>query len=111
MQRGVNQILERGVNLVIVKRGAEGATAYWKDGTDQVPAFRVNVVSSAGAGDSFDAGFIAARLRNADIHNSLIYANAVAAIKVTHQNARAVPTHDEVLAFLAGRNQQIVINQ
>lgn len=50
------------------------------------------------------AGFIAAaRLRGLEIDDALAYANAVAAIKVTRPGARAVPTHEEVLAFLAAR--------
>ena len=53
--------------LVVVKLGADGALA--ADGTEltRVPAPRVDAVDSTGAGDSFDAGFLAARLLGEDL--------------------------------------------
>jgi ribokinase len=78
--------------------------AFWAEGQRTLPAFEVDVVDTTGAGDAFDAGFIvAARLRGLGIDDALAYANAVAAVKVTRPGARAVPTHEEVLAFLAAR--------
>jgi len=46
---------------VVVKNGAEGAWSVGPDGeTVHVPAFDVEVVDTTGAGDSFDAGYLAA---------------------------------------------------
>lgn len=97
---GVDRMFETGVRLVVLKQGELGATIF-ADGYDEhCPAFKVPVVSTAGAGDSFDAGFIAARCRGADLHDALVYACAVGALKVTRPGARAVPNHAETLAFL-----------
>ena len=50
---------ERGPALVCVTRGAEGATAYIAGAIVTVPAARVEVVDTVGAGDTFDAGLMA----------------------------------------------------
>lgn len=73
----------------------------------KVPGFNVEVCSTAGAGDAFDAGFIAAQLRNTNLLDALIYANAVAAIKVTRKDARSAPTHTETIEFMRKRNIQV----
>ena len=93
--------------IVVVKQGDKGATAYYEDREEQFPAFKTEVVSTAGAGDSFDAGFIAARMRGASIHDALIYANAVASIKVSRKDARSVPGHQEVMQFLTQKGCSI----
>ncbi len=85
VKEGAMQLLDIGAKLVIVKQGENGASAFDREHEIVSPAFKTNVVSTAGAGDSFDAGFIAARIRQMDIHEALEYANAVAAIKVSRQ--------------------------
>jgi ribokinase len=45
--------------MVVVKDGATGARAWWRDGHCAVPALTVDVVDTIGAGDSFNAGFLA----------------------------------------------------
>jgi len=107
LQVGADLILDKGPELVVVKQGEKGASIFSKEGELFSPAFEISVCSAAGAGDSFDAGFIAAQLRGANYQDSLIYANAVAAIKVTRQGARSVPSHEEVMKFLAGKGIQL----
>ena len=52
---------------VLIKRGALGATIGGRDGVRvELPAPRVDVVDTTGAGDAFAAGFIAAQLAGAD---------------------------------------------
>jgi sugar/nucleoside kinase (ribokinase family) len=104
---GAQQILQKGPELVVVKRGEKGAIVYSRDQEYSEAAFNVPICSTAGAGDSFDAGFIAAELRQASLRDALLYANAVAAIKVTRQGARAVPNHQEVIEFLDARGLKI----
>ncbi len=56
-----------GVRLVLVKLGAAGCRAEGEGFQGVVPAPRVDVVDTTGAGDAFAAGFIAATLRGADV--------------------------------------------
>src|SRR5690606_8154421 len=68
---------------VLIKRGGQGAVLGGRDGIRvELPAQKVNVVDSTGAGDAFAAGFIAARLAGDD--------EAVALGKAIAAGARAV---------------------
>ncbi len=51
-------ILERGTKLVLITRGGEGATGFTKDHEVAVPAQKVRLVDTVGAGDTFNAGVL-----------------------------------------------------
>ncbi|HLP68161.1 MAG TPA: carbohydrate kinase [Rhizobium sp.] len=51
--------LDLGAKLVVITRGAEGATGYTRRFRVSVPSERVTVVDTVGAGDTFDAGILA----------------------------------------------------
>ncbi len=61
VEEGVDALL-RLAPLVIVKAGAQGASAHLRDGRApvEVPARAAPVADTTGAGDAFDAGFLAA---------------------------------------------------
>lgn len=50
----------RGPRVVVVTEGAEGARAFHAGGVAHAAANRVEVVDTVGAGDTFNAGFLAA---------------------------------------------------
>ncbi|MBN2761108.1 MAG: carbohydrate kinase [Rhodobacteraceae bacterium] len=50
----------RGPRIVVVTEGAEGARAFFAGGMAHAAASRVAVVDTVGAGDTFNAGFLAA---------------------------------------------------
>jgi sugar/nucleoside kinase (ribokinase family) len=60
----------RGARNVIVKLGAEGCYTLSDEFTGVVPALKVEVVDTTGAGDAFVAGFIAALARGADVKSA-----------------------------------------
>lgn len=86
--------------LVIARLGPDGAIACSANGEVVVPGFVVEVVDTVGAGDAFNAGFIAARLRGLGVAEALRWGNAVAAFTITRSGARSTPTIDELEAFL-----------
>jgi fructokinase len=53
------KLLEMGPALILVTEGAEGVTAYGAGDPVRVPAKKVAVVDTVGAGDTFNAGFLA----------------------------------------------------
>ncbi|WP_432993049.1 PfkB family carbohydrate kinase [Dactylosporangium sp. CA-233914] len=65
------EVREAGVPLVVVTRGADGALARDDSHTFVQQALPAKVVDTTGAGDSFIAGFIAARLDGATLQEAL----------------------------------------
>ena len=60
-----NVLLERGPKVVVLTRGSESACAlYGDDQMVEVPVQKVKVSDTVGAGDTFNAGFLANLLQN-----------------------------------------------
>ncbi len=89
---------------VIGRLGAGGAFAALPDGTIvHAPGFPVEVRSTVGAGDAFDAGLVAALVAGLPMADALRWGNATGALKVARNGgARDQPTRAEVEALLAG---------
>jgi sugar/nucleoside kinase (ribokinase family) len=66
--------------LVVVKHGAAGAVAFAGGEVVRVAAPVVDVVDATGAGDSFDAGFLAAWLEGASLERALALGCACGAL-------------------------------
>lgn len=89
--------LRRGVQIVVWKRGAAGSVAFNAAGRSAVPAARVEVVSTNGAGDGFAAGFLTAYGRGLEIAECLRYGNAAAGWVVAQSGcAQAMPRPGEL---------------
>jgi sugar/nucleoside kinase (ribokinase family) len=73
------ELLDRGVQVVVVKKGAEGAAWYDKERTLIAPAFRVPQVDPTGAGDCFGAVLVACWLQGVNPTQALRTANAAGA--------------------------------
>lgn len=71
-----------GVDILLLHSSKEAIT-FSKNEKQKADSFFVyDPVLSTGAGDNFNAGFIAAQLLDLDMESSLIFANAVAAIYI-----------------------------
>ena len=78
--------------MVVVKRGGEGAVASSNAGrAEQSPAPRVDVVAHVGAGDAFAAGFLSATLRGLPVHDRLRHGHLMAAATLTVAGDLATP--------------------
>ncbi|MCU4924501.1 PfkB family carbohydrate kinase [Halobacteria archaeon AArc-dxtr1] len=88
---------------VVVKYGGDGAELHDPSGTYAHPGFDVDSVDTAGAGDAFAAGFIAARLRSAGPEQALAYANACGALAAASEGARSAPSVAAVERILTTR--------
>lgn len=94
--------LKFGVNIVGVKRGPKGSLIKSKEGPEiSVPAFKVDVIDTTGAGDGWDAGLLVGLLRGFELEECATIANAVGALVVTKRGAiTALPYKDELNQFL-----------
>lgn len=104
--------LARGAALVLITRGAKGASAYTASGSLHAAAPRVAVVDTVGAGDCFHAGFLAAldrlgalsrngieALSAKNLQACLIRAIAAGSLNVTREGTNP-PTAPEIDAAL-----------
>lgn len=92
--------LARNGRAVIVRDGANGSVAVAGDEVVEVPAFRVTVEDTVGAGDVFNAGFISARLEGLDMRQALTRGNAVSGYSVARKGARNTPDRSELELFM-----------
>ncbi|MFF3518312.1 PfkB family carbohydrate kinase [Streptomyces sp. NPDC002573] len=93
--------LERGVSLVAVKLGADGAALFTRDEEWCVPAFKVTVVDTVGAGDGFAAGLISGALNGLPLPARLERAAAVGALATTSPgDMDGMPTEHALDVFL-----------
>jgi len=91
-------VLRQHVTTVVVKAGDRGAVAVGPGERATVPAMRVDAVDTTGAGDSFDAGFLAARLGDESLERCLAIANACGALSTRASGGvDAQPTMQEAI--------------
>lgn len=94
-------LLNSGVELVCIKRGAQGCVIMNKDETVIHPGFPVEVRDTTAAGDSFAAAFVFAFLSGWPLATVAAFANAMGAAKVRKLGSgRQVPDVDEVREVL-----------
>ncbi|MFD7923149.1 5-dehydro-2-deoxygluconokinase [Streptomyces sp. NPDC059740] len=101
---GAEALLAAGVELAVVKQGPKGVLAVHRDGTTaQVPPLPVEVVNGLGAGDAFGGALCHGLLGGWDLERTMRHANAAGAIVASRLAcSAAMPTPDEIEAFLAG---------
>lgn len=101
---GAQLLLDQGVKMVVVTCGAQGVKIYKDDFRYNHPVYKVNVKDTTGAGDCFNAVFIACLSKNWTVEKSAKYATAAAAITIQKVGAReGLPTCDEVTSFIQSR--------
>ena len=101
--RMADQLLNLGPKIVAITQGEDGCLIASKEKRVQVPAFRVNVVDTTGAGDAFMGGLSYGLLQNWDLERVGVFANACAALCCTKVGARAMSKLDEVLSFVKAK--------
>ncbi|MFF5323545.1 5-dehydro-2-deoxygluconokinase [Janibacter hoylei] len=101
-QRAADALLERGLELAIVKQGPKGVLAATADERVEVPPFAVEVVNGLGAGDAFGGALVHGLLEGWELRRILEFANVAGAIVASRlECSTAMPTTAEVEAGLA----------
>ena len=102
--RAAKALLERGIELAVVKQGPKGVLAMTADEEVEVPPVPVKVVNGLGAGDSFGGAVCHGLLNGWDLNRTLRYANAAGALVASRlECSTAMPTEAEVEALLRER--------
>ena len=86
----------RAGRAIIARMGAEGSMVLSTAGESFIPAYPTKVTDTVGAGDSYNAGFIAASLHGLPIEDCLRWGNACGSYTVARKGSRATPTQAEI---------------
>lgn len=87
VEKAVNQLLNKGVDNVIVTLGDKGAYFANQFETGYVEANKVEVVDTVAAGDSFNGALAVAILEGKSMRDSVMFANRVGSMTVTKVGA------------------------
>jgi 5-dehydro-2-deoxygluconokinase len=99
--RAADALLDRGLELAIVKQGPRGVLAKTRSETVEVPPFPVQVVNGLGAGDGFGGALCHGLLAGWPLERILRFANVAGAIVASRREcSTAMPTTAEVEALL-----------
>jgi fructokinase len=113
LEAGIDKILSKGVELLVISRGENGAIATNGNYQVEIPGLEVDVVETTGAGDGFLGAIITALLPEREktgslstiserkVRKALSRANAVGALTCKKPGAiPALPTRAEIDTFI-----------
>ncbi len=88
---GIDELVIHTPHFAVASTASEGEGV-------AMQAFQKNVIRTAGAGDSFNGGYVSASLGNLNLKERLVISNAATAFFVTHATA---PTKQELIDQIA----------
>jgi 5-dehydro-2-deoxygluconokinase len=95
------RLLDLGLDLAIVKLGADGVLAAWEGRAERFPPVPVRVVNGLGAGDAFGAAVCHGLLEGWDVPKTIRFANGAGAHVASQLAcADAMPDEAQVEALL-----------
>lgn len=95
------QFMKAGPRIVVFTFGAKGCSGCEGDHSFHIPAFRVEVSDTLGAGDVFHGAFAYGLLKQWSPYETARFASAVSAIKCTRIGGRAgIPSVRNVMEFM-----------
>jgi 5-dehydro-2-deoxygluconokinase len=96
-ERAADALLDRGIELAIVKQGPRGVLAATREQRLEVPPFPVEVVNGLGAGDAFGGALVHGLLAGWPLRDVLEFCNVAGAIVASRlECSTAMPTEAEV---------------
>ncbi len=104
LDAALDAIHKLGPSTAVITLGAEGWVYSGPDGRGRGEAFRIEVVDTTGAGDTFHGAFAYGLAVGWDTRRCCEFASAVAAIKCTKLGGRTgLPSLPEAIEFLKAR--------
>lgn len=104
--RAAHALLDRGIELAVIKQGPGGVLAMTADEAVTVPPVAITVLNGIGAGDGFGGALCHGLLTGWPLARTLAFANAAGAIVASRlECSTAMPTTAEVEELLAGRQE------
>jgi len=83
LENGAAHLLSMGIQIAAIKLGARGSYVATEKGGFYCPPFKVNVIDTTGAGDSFTAGILFGWLNEMSLEATAVLASALGALAST----------------------------
>lgn len=99
LSSGAKSLMKIGPSILICKKGSRGSHVFTEKGNFEVPAIQVEVVDNTGAGDVYNAGFLAGFLLGKSLKESALFATKIAAKSVTGYGRECYPTKEDLEDF------------
>ena len=100
MLEAAKVLLNKGIKQIIITLGSKGVLYIGQSNHKFFPAYKVNVVDTTAAGDSFIGGFTSSYMKNGDIEEAIEMGQKTAALSIQKVGAQSsLPTLEEVQAF------------
>ncbi len=99
-ERGCRNLLSYGPDVIVCKRGKEGSCVVTREETFMIPAEEVEVVDNTGAGDVYNAGFLAGMILGKPLKDCGLFATRVAGKSLTGFGRDCYPTKGDLIDFL-----------
>jgi ribokinase len=94
------ELIHRGVKQVVMTLGEKGALVMTAKSSLYIPAIKVSVEDTTGAGDAFNGGLAVALSRGVNLEDAVRFAVVTGGLAVTREGVvPSLPTRNEVLQF------------
>jgi ribokinase len=100
---GAKRLMEIGPSILVCKRGRQGSHVFAKGESLEVPAIVTEAIDNTGAGDVFNAGFLAGFLLGKSLEECSLFATQMAAKSVTGYGRDCYPTAEDFKNFFHER--------
>jgi ribokinase len=108
----VKKLRKTGPEIVVVTEGSKGINAYDGKNLYKLPAYKVKVVSTAGAGDAFASGFLAGIIHKNDIVHAIELGMANAASVIQYFGTKnKLLTYKQANKFIKRRKEKVLIKK
>lgn len=98
-EEGTKDLLRWGPNIIVCKRGGEGAYVLTRDIELNIPPDKVKVIDTTGAGDVFAAGFLAGMLLGRPLYECARFASKAAAQSIAGYGREKYPDQEFLNRF------------
>ena len=98
-EQGCRNLLSYGPDFVVCKMGKQGSFVLSQKEAFEVPAEEVEVVDNTGAGDVYNAGFLAGMILGKPLKDCALFATKVAGKSVTGFGRDRYPTEGDLTGF------------
>jgi ribokinase len=94
-------LVNRGVKIVVITLGSQGAFYYANGKCGQIPAPKVTAIDTTAAGDTFNGALVVSLANGLSLETSIRFACEAASISVTRMGAQtSIPFKNEITSIL-----------